>query len=206
MVKIIGGTTATPMKITAINQDSQAIENLKHYGDANIVPSDASLFEFTHSPVGGGVAIEHAAYKLPKDVVIPYEATVDGETLPITFLWDMCFASNDDVENLVIPNTVVEIGISACEGCSSLKSITISVGVNTIGSNAFNGCPIEDIYYTGTKAQWDAISILEGNDEALSNAKIHFKWSEVTKEDIGEIDAALSELHNYAEALIGGEA
>lgn len=197
MSKIFGGTTATPMKMP----DLSAINSLKYYGDANIVPSDADLFEFTHSPVGGGVAIEHIAYKLPKDVVIPYEAKVDGETLPITFLWDMCFASNDDVENLVIPNTVVEIGINACEGCSSLKSITISVGVNTIGSDAFNGCPIEDIYYTGTKAQWDAISILEGN-EALSNARIHFKWAE----DIGDIDEALDNIIAIQNSLIGGDA
>ena len=46
MSKIIGGTTATPMKFPTANQEIQAINSLKYYGDANIVPSDASLFTF----------------------------------------------------------------------------------------------------------------------------------------------------------------
>ena len=217
MDRIMGNPTATPMKVPDWNQNDpkkadyiknkpeaeiEAVKRLLRYGDANIIPSDASLFEFTHSPIGGGVAIEHVANTLPKDVVIPFEATVDGETLPVTFLWDMFFASNDDVENLVIPNTVVEIGVSAFEGCTSLKSITIPDSVTNICADAFFGCQnLEDVYFTGTKAQWDAITIGTGNLELdRDRVAIHFKWSE----DIGKIDEALEELHNYAQALIGG--
>jgi hypothetical protein len=98
---------------------------------------------------------------------------------------------------------VTEIGVSTFEGCKA-TSITIPQSVKTICDRAFYNCKgLKDVYYTGTKAQWDAIEIVDNNEDLL-NAAIHFKWSDVTKEDIGDIDSALQELHNYAQALIGG--
>ena len=166
------------------------------------MPSDASLFEFTLSPYGDGAAIEHVGSTLPKDIVIPYEATIDEITYPVIFLWDMAF-NGADVESIVLPNTVTEIGVSTFEGCKA-TSITIPQSVKTICDRAFYNCKgLKDVYYTGTKAQWDAIEIVDNNEDFL-NATIHFKWSDVTKEDIGDIDSALQKLHTYAQALIGG--
>ena len=44
------------------------------------------------------------------------------------------------VESIVIPNSVTNIGVSAFDGCKSLKNITIPDGVTNIGTYAFNGC------------------------------------------------------------------
>lgn len=208
MSKIIGGTTATPMKITAINQESQAINSLKYYGDINIVPSDASLFEFTFpSPIGDGAAIEHLANTLPNELVIPYEAIIDGVAYPVTFLWDMFATFRRDITKLVIPSTVQEIGISAFEGCTEITSIVIPDSVTRINTDAFFGCQgLEDIYYSGTKAQWDAITIGAGNSELRKDrANIHYKWSDVTKEDIGDINTALEHIISIQNSLIGGD-
>ena len=43
-------------------------------------------------------------------------------------------------KNTIIPNSVTEIGESAFEGCSALKSITIPNSVTEIGGEAFKGC------------------------------------------------------------------
>ena len=43
-------------------------------------------------------------------------------------------------KNTIIPNSVTEIGSSAFEGCSALKSITIPNRVTEIGGEAFKGC------------------------------------------------------------------
>ena len=57
----------------------------------------------------------------------------------------LCYANNlylngELVTNLVIPDSVTEIGYSAFSGCSSLTSITIPDSVTSIGDGAFSGC------------------------------------------------------------------
>ncbi|MGN1235479.1 MAG: leucine-rich repeat protein, partial [Christensenellaceae bacterium] len=70
-------------------------------------------------------------------------------------------------------DSVTSIGEYAFWGCSSLQSITIGDSVTSIGEYAFNGCQqLKDVYYQGTKEQWDQISIGTGND-ILLNAR---KW------------------------------
>ena len=43
-------------------------------------------------------------------------------------------------QNTIIPNTIVNIGYGAFQGCTSLTSIVIPSSVNTISSYAFSGC------------------------------------------------------------------
>ncbi|MBE6206922.1 MAG: leucine-rich repeat domain-containing protein [Rikenellaceae bacterium] len=45
-----------------------------------------------------------------------------------------------EITELVIPNSVTEIGTSAFRDCTSLTSITIPDSVTSIGDSAFNGC------------------------------------------------------------------
>lgn len=45
-----------------------------------------------------------------------------------------------NVQSVIIPNCVTEIGDSAFEGCSGLESLTLGQGVTSIGKNAFNDC------------------------------------------------------------------
>ncbi len=49
------------------------------------------------------------------------------------------------VTDLVIPDGVTRIGISAFSGCSSIKSVTIPDSVTSIGKNAFYDCSLESI-------------------------------------------------------------
>lgn len=45
-----------------------------------------------------------------------------------------------NIENIILPDTLITIGDHAFSGCDSLKNVNISDGVTTIGDQAFNGC------------------------------------------------------------------
>ena len=63
------------------------------------------------------------------------------------------------------------------EHADKITSISIASGITSIAENAFAACPnVTDIYYDGTKAEWNAIKIAAGND-ALTGATIHFAES-----------------------------
>ena len=64
-----------------------------------------------------------------------------GVTLPknVTKIGLLSFAYTG-LQRFEIPNTVTSVGISAFEGCSSLKTLVIPSSVSKIGDNAFTGC------------------------------------------------------------------
>lgn len=67
---------------------------------------------------------------------------------------------------------VTSIDNSAFSG-EEITSITIPVGIEEIGRNAFKGCTeLTDVYYAGTTAQWEEIDIKSGNT-LLTNATLH---------------------------------
>lgn len=72
-----------------------------------------------------------------------------------------------------IPDGVTTIGSHAFYGCD-VFSITIPDSVTSIGENAFDDCfSLKGVCYGGTRAQWDQISISDGN-QRLTNAAIAF--------------------------------
>lgn len=155
---------------------------------------------------GSGATSEHGGKVSPfdgrtdiADVVIKEGVTTIGSHL----------FGNCSVENIVIPNSVESIGEYAFEYCINLKSVTIPSGCTTIGSKAFVVCfnlsrvVIPDIVtnigdaafletsgeyaqlevlYTGTKEQWDNITIGEYNDR-LFNGILHCEYEENTNAD-----------------------
>lgn len=60
--------------------------------------------------------------------------------LPVTSIGSQAFGFSMGVTNVIIPNGVTNIGVSAFTDCSKLVSITMGTGVKTIGDQAFMNC------------------------------------------------------------------
>ena len=99
------------------------------------------------------------------DITIPDSVTSIGDS---TFYW--CYGLTD----ITIPDSVTSIGWYAFSGCYRLTNITIPDSVTFIWGGAFSDCTgLTDVYYGGSKDQWNQINIVYDN-ECLTNANIHF--------------------------------
>lgn len=109
------------------------------------------------------------------------------------------FSLCKSLTSITIPNSVTNIGVSAFRGCSGLTSITIPdsitkieettffgctgltsivipSSITSIGNRAFGNCfALANIYYTGTKEQWDKVG---------KNSSGNFAWNKDMGRDV----------------------
>lgn len=84
------------------------------------------------------------------------------------------FYCHNELKNIIIPQNIVNIGDGAFVNCENLITAYISDGVKNIGVDAFSMCDkLEDVYYQGSKEDWEKISIGDNNYDLL-NATIHY--------------------------------
>jgi hypothetical protein len=93
----------------------------------------------------------------------------------ITSIGQSAFDRLSHLSSVSLPNSLVSIGLSAFCYCSSLTSITIPGSVTSIGDVAFQYSGLTDLYYAGTKAQWDNAT-LEGGIFTGINPKPTVHW------------------------------
>lgn len=72
------------------------------------------------------------------DTEINIPAIYNG--LPVKAIANSAFANCTGLTNVIVPNSVTNIGDSAFSGCTGLTSVVISDYVTTIGLNAFSNC------------------------------------------------------------------
>ena len=79
-------------------------------------------------------------------------------TLPTLFgcnaIPDNSFQNHQELENVVIPDTVETVGINAFENCKHLKSIVVPSSVKYIGDGCFSGCvQLKEVVFMGNLPQ-----------------------------------------------------
>ena len=98
-------------------------------------------------------------------------------TIPdgVTFIGGAAFFDCESLTSITIPDGVKHIAVYAFFVCSSLTNIVIPDSVTSISDHAFAGCTsLTDVYYGGTETEWKQIT-MEGSNEYLTNATIHFE-------------------------------
>lgn len=108
------------------------------------------------------------------------EANIPSEIygVKVTGIGDFAFFWCEALTSVTIPDSVTSVGIKAFNSCTSLTSVTIPDSVICISSGAFDACDnLKDVYYTGSKEQWNSIEIAENCNEALQNATIHYYYN-----------------------------
>ena len=104
-----------------------------------------------------------------KHIEIPDSVTEIGET---------AFMNCYEITSIAIPYGVKRIETGSFNNCTKLTSVTIPDSVTSIGVEAFYGSKnLRDIYFSGSKEQWEKISI-DTYNEPLINAAIHYNSSE----------------------------
>lgn len=103
----------------------------------------------------------------------------------VTTIGESTFEVLTNLTKVTIPNTVEIIKSGAFSSAFNLKSITIPVSVREIEELAFYNCyGLQDVYYEGTEAQWNAIvqpqlvsAGVQTNNEYFLRASRHYNAS-----------------------------
>ena len=92
----------------------------------------------------------------------------------MTSIGERAFAECISLTSIALPDGIISVEHSTFVYCSGLTSIILPESLVSIGNWAFEDCSaLTSVYYKGTKAEWDEISIGSTN-EALQSATIYY--------------------------------
>ena len=97
----------------------------------------------------------------------------------VEWLSQYVFAGCTNLKTATLSSNMPTIMFGLFENCSSLRSVIIPSSITSIYASAFDGCTaLQDIYYCGTRSEWDAITV--NNGDPFANVTIHYEYSPVS--------------------------
>ncbi|MDO4476206.1 MAG: leucine-rich repeat protein [Lachnospiraceae bacterium] len=97
----------------------------------------------------------------------------------LTSLRNSAFYRCESLPAIDIPSGLSLLASSAFHSCLSLQTVTMPASITSIEDYAFVNCSaLKDVYYVGSKEQWDAMTIYGENDH-LINATRHYDCQRV---------------------------
>ena len=136
-------------------------ENNPNFSSINGVVFDKSLKTLICCPISNSFSLEG----LPASVEI-----IGHDSM----------SYNLKISSATIKEGVKEIEFMAFYGCHNLKNISLPLSITKIGSYAFGGCPIRNVYYAGSLAEWYAIENESGDQSFSDGTIIHCNDGEIT--------------------------
>ena len=91
-------------------------------------------FQFTKNSDGTSYSFVYGGTETTVTVPAAYN------DLPVTVLGDFAFADSSALKKVVLPDSIVSIGVSAFSHCTALTSVNTPSGLKIIGAEAFSGC------------------------------------------------------------------
>ncbi len=90
--------------------------------------------------VENGVAEVAQNLEVENNIVIPEIITYEGREYAVTSIATSAFQDNSTLTSVVVPNSVMEIGMYAFQNCSGLTSIILPNNLTSINNYTFYGC------------------------------------------------------------------
>lgn len=122
------------------------------------------------------------------DVLVRVKEEVEGKVTVKSgtrVIAEEAFYNNRNITEVVIPDSVISLGVTETLNvgeytqngvfayCTALEKLTIPASVTDFDHALVYGCDsLRDIYYTGTMAQWEEITVGKNNDQ-LEYCTIH---------------------------------
>ncbi len=166
---------------------------VKIYGDENGTPYEViSTHIYYHDPNTGNLTLSHFvplysvnSFGVHENIKAIGESAFISSNLKYIYLHDSiksigagAFKDASKLITIEIPSAVDVINEYTFAGCNNLESIVLTDSITEIKAYAFSDCSrLMDIYFTGTQAQWEAITVGEGNEILTSsNVTVHFGY------------------------------
>ena len=149
-------------------------------GNGHFVLEDGALFNAEKTVLIRCLCGIEGEYQIPDTVktlsagAFSYCKSLTAVSVPngVSFLPSATFNYCAALTQVVLPESLSRIGNGAFWNCKNLAKINISKNMTSIDSSAFSGCTaLTEVTYSGTQAQWDAITIGSDND-ILKSAEI----------------------------------
>ncbi len=155
---------------SSINTNAPLVNAVIHFSDGTTL--NGSKEEFSYRELDNGT-VEITKYNGSNPIVAVPEQLGQKK---VSGIGNKAFYQKEEVTEVSIPDGVTRILPSAFQECKNLTKISIPESVTTIAEDAFQNCTnLQDIYYSGTKTQWDKVDISKKGNEALLSAEVHWK-------------------------------
>lgn len=102
----------------------------------------------------------------------------------ITDIGTMAFGGCEKLSSFTIPSSLTKISSHMFFECLRLSEVIVPVSVTEIGKSAFYGCQsLTHVYYEGSEADLEGLSIEEANDEFKDNLYVYSESSPAETEN-----------------------
>lgn len=161
---------------TAVSSPYKPIDNATLYAHwVEQEESPDSIFEYKIK--NGEAIITDCDQKASGEIRVP--SFIEG--YPVTEIDVQAFVFCDEITSLILPDRIRLIGSSALTNMEKLESITFSNSVQIIKADTFGCDSLTDIYFYGTRTDWEAIAISNRSD--FEKLNVHFLLEDTSDEN-----------------------